>query len=401
MSRSQEANDRLNEIRDHFLHGVLADCQSFLEKLSRNIANQSGKLSLFQNTCQRQKDKLIKLPMDSNLSLITRGEPSSIDDDVSLGVAEIMKPRDIKSLRDKFLEEKSLKWILENENMDSLVFRVDKAFDQISQAVTDKFQIGEEAILKLKPAIALLVKSSFPYVETTSGYIPMSLKAPQSPHFIFCKENEVGEELSKLANAAAPGARKFDPSDSTLDHIVFIYREEVGLALSDLVFCEYASEQLEKSEENPPVCTNFTHKHGENYFNLQRKESLENLRQWIESLLDLSPESFEKRNEDIVFVQVIDGLNKHLLIKRKGSLDEKELREYLEQNDEQTLIKQFQEKLRALGEAEVKQRMNGRVDKLSDIDKQKKMEKSHDQILNETFKKDEESKEDSPDKERE
>ena len=68
-----------------------------------------------------------------------------------------MKTHDIESLRDKFLEEKSLKWILENGNVDSLVFRVDKAFDQISQAVTGKFQIGEEAILKLKPDIALPV----------------------------------------------------------------------------------------------------------------------------------------------------------------------------------------------------------------------------------------------------
>lgn len=395
----QEANDRLNEIRNHFLHGILAESLSFLEKLSRNIANQRGKLELFQNTCKTQKDKLMKLPMDSNLSIITRGEPSSIGDDISLGVAEIMKHRDIKSLRDKFLGEKSLKWILENENVDGLVFRVDKAFDQTSQVVTDKFQIGEEAILKLKPNIALLVRSSFPYVETVSGFDPLSSKAPQSPNFIFCKEKEVGEELSKLANAAAPRARKFKPSDSTLDHIVFIYREEVGLALSDLVVCEYASEQLEKSEQNHPVCTNFTHQHGENFFNLQRKESFENLCQWIESLLDLSPESFEKRGENIVFVQVIDGLKEHLLIKRKGSIDEKELREYLEKYDEQTLIKQFQEKLRALGEAEVKQRMNERAGKLSDIAEQQKMEKRHRQILKETFKKGEKSKEDPPNEE--
>ena len=75
------------------------------------------------------------------------------------------------------------------------------------------------------------------------------------------------------------------------------------------------------------------------------------------------------------------------------------MREYLEKYDEQTLIKQFQEKLRALGEAEAKQRMNERVDKLSDIDEQKRMEERHKQILKETFKKGEEGKEDPPDKE--
>lgn len=396
----REANDRLNEIRDHYLHGILADCQLFLEKLSRDIASQSGRLPLFRTTCKMQKEKLLELPSANNLSIITRGEPSSIVDDVELGVAEIIKTYDIKSLRDEFLKGEPLMSILKNQNTDRLVFRVDKTFDQISQGVTDKFQVGKKAISDLKQLnIALLVRSSFPHVEIINGCDLLSLAATQSPNFIFCKDSQAGKELSLLANKEAPGGREFTSEFSPLDHFIFIYREEIGLAISDFVICKYASEQLEKSEENPPVCTNFTHKHGENYFNLQRKESLENLRQWIESLLDLSPESFEKRNEDIVFVQVIDGLNKHLLIKRKGSLDEKELREYLEQNDEQTLIKQFQEKLRALGEAEVKQRMNGRVDKLSDIDKQKKMEKSHDQILNETFKKNEESKEDSPDKE--
>lgn len=394
----REANDRLNEIRDHFLHGILAECLSFLEELSRDTASQSGKLTLFRNTCQTRKEKLIELPSANNLSIITKGKPSSIVDDVELGVAEIIKTYDIKSLRDEFLKGESLMSILRNQNMDRLVFRVDKTFDQISQGVTDKFQIGKKAISELKSNIALLVRSSFPYVETVSGFDPLSSDATQSPNFIFCEDSKAGEELAQLANAEAPGGR-VQSAFSPLDHFIFIYREEIGLAISDLVICKYASEQLEKLEENPPVCTNFTHKHGENFFNLQRKESFENLRQWIESLLDLSPESFEKRGEDIVFVQVIDGLNKHLLIKRKGSLDEKELREYLEEYDEQGLIKQFQEKLRFLGEAKVIQRMNERVDKLSDIDEQKKMEKRHRKILDETFKRSEESNEDSQDKE--
>lgn len=110
-------------------------------------------------------------------------------------VAEIIKTHDIKPLRDKFLEEKSLKWILENENVDNLVFRVNKAFDQISQVVTDKFQIGEKAILKLKPDIALPVRSSFPYVEIISGCDLLSSVATQSTNFIFCKDSKAGEEL--------------------------------------------------------------------------------------------------------------------------------------------------------------------------------------------------------------
>ena len=398
----QEANDRLNEIRDHFLHGILAECLSFLEKLSTDIASPSGRLPNFRTTCQRLKGKLLELPSANNLSIITRGEPSVIDDDVEFGVAGIIKTHDIKSLRDEFLKGEPLMSILKNQNMDRLVFRVDRTFDQISQGVTDKFQIGKKAISDLKQLnIALLVRSSFPHVEIINGCDLLSLAATQSPNFIFCKDSQAGKELTLLANKEAPGGREFTSEFSPLDHFIFIYREEIGLAISDLVICKYASEQLKKSEENPPVCTNFTHKHGENFFNLQRKESFENLRQWIEFLLEISPESFEKRGEDIVFVLVIDGLKEHLLIKRKGSLDEKELREYLEENDEQDLIKQFQEKLRALGEAEVKQRMNERVDKLSDIDEQKRMEKRHRQILEETFKKDEEGKEDLLDKEKE
>lgn len=62
-----------------------------------------------------------------------------------------------------------------------------------------------------------------------------------------------------------------------LYHFIFIYREEIGLAISDLVICKYASEQLEKSEENPPVCTNFTHRDGKNYFNLQRDADFKHL----------------------------------------------------------------------------------------------------------------------------
>ena len=396
----REANDRLNEIRDHFLHGILAECLLFLEKLSRDVASQSGRLPLFRDACRTRKGKLLELPRANNLSIITRGEPSSIVDDVELGVAEIIKTHDIKSLRDEFLKGEPLMSILKNHNPDRLVFRVDKTFDQTSQAVTDKFQVGKKAISDLKQlTIALLVRSSFPHVEIINGCDLLSLAATQSPNFIFCKDSQAGKELSLLANKEAPGGREFTSEFSPLDHFIFIYPEEIGLAISDLVICKYASEQLEKSEANHPVCTNFTHKHGENYFNLQRKESFENLRQWIEFLLEISPESFEKRGEDIVFVQVIDGLKEHLLIKRKGSLDEKELREYLEQNDEQTLIKQFQEKLRALGEAEVKQRMNKRVDKISDIDEQKKTEKRHRIILEETFKSDEEDKEDSLDKE--
>ena len=394
----QEANDRLNKIRDHFLHGILAECLSFLKELSTDTASPSGKLTLFRNTCRMRKEKLIELPSANNLSIITKGKPSSIVDDVELGVAEIIKTYDIKSLRDEFLKGEPLMSILRNQNMDRLVFRVDKTFDQISQGVTDKFQIGKKAISELKPIIALLVRSSFPYVETVSGFAPLSSDATQSPNFIFCEDSKAGEELSQLANAVAPGGR-VQSEFSPLDHFIFIYREEIGLAISDLVICKYASEQLEKLEENPPVCTNFTHKHGENFFNLQRKKSFENLRWWIEDMLVLSPESFEKRGEDIVFVQVIDGLNEHLSIKRKGSLDEEEWREYLEKYDEQDLIKQFQEKLRFLGKAKVIQRMNERVDKLSDFDQQKKMEKRHRKILDETFKKSEEGKEDSPNKE--
>ena len=398
----QEANDRLYEIRDHFLHGILVECLSFLEKLSRDIASQSGRLPLFRDACRTRKGKLLDLPSANNLSIITRGEPSSIVDDVELGVAEIIKTHDIKSLRDEFLKGEPLMSILKNQNTDRLVFRVDKTFDQTSQAVTDKFQVGKKAISDLRQLnIALLVRSSFPHVEIINGCDLLSLTATQSPNFIFCKDSQAGKELSLLANKEAPGGREFTSQFSPLDHFIFIYREEIGLAISDLVVGKYTSEQLQKSEENPPVCTNFTHKHGENFFNLQRKESFENLRQWIEFLLEISLESFEKRDEDIVFVQVIDGLKEHLLIKRKGSLDEKELREYLEENDEQTLIKQFQEKLHALGEAEVKQRMNERVDKLSDIDEQKKMEKRHRKILDETFKRDEKGKEDLPDKDKE
>ncbi len=396
----REANDRLKEIRDHFLHGILAECLLFLEKLSRDIVSQSGRLPLFRDACRTRKGKLLELPSANNLSIITRGEPSSIVDDVELGVAEIMKTHDIKSLRDEFLKGEPLMSILRNQNTDRLVFRVDKTFDQISQAVTDKFQVGKKAISDLKQLnIALLVRSSFPHVEIINGCDLLSLAATQSPNFIFCKDSQAGKELSLLANKEAPGGREFTSEFSPLDHFIFIYREEIGLAISDLVICKYASEQLEKSEANHPVCTNFTHKHGENFFNLQRKESFENLRQWIEFLLDISPDSFEKRGKDFVFVQVIDGLKEHLSIKRKGSLAEEEWREYLEENDEQDLIKQFQEKLRDLGEAEVKQRMNERVDKISDIDEQKKMEKRHRIILEETFKRDEEGKEDSLDKE--
>ena len=123
------------------------------------------------------------------------------------GVAEIIKTYDIKSLRDEFLKGEPLMSVLKNQNTDRLVFRVDKTFDQTSQAVTDKFQIGKKAISELKPIIALLVRSSFPYVETVSGFAPLSSDATQSPNFIFCEDSKAGEELAQLANAEAPGGR--------------------------------------------------------------------------------------------------------------------------------------------------------------------------------------------------
>lgn len=56
-----------------------------------------------------------------------------------------------------------------------------------------------------------------------------------------------------------------------------------------------------------------------------------------------------------------------------------ELRKYLEKHEAQTLILQFQEKLREIGKQEVIQRMQAEVNKLSESDAQAriKMEEKH------------------------
>ena len=389
----QRAKEHLAKIRGYTLRLVLANSAQFLKDLEYRVDKIERRLRLLHGTCKTEMGNLTKLQTASNVLLISQGKFDDLEDDVKLGEAEIMKDQSYKSLRREFIGNHDLASLLENEEIDYLLSLVDKTFHPHSQSLGNKFDIGAKAETHFKSKIPTLVKSSFPYVETVGEWKPVTLA--NVPNRVFCHNQNAGEQLVDEANGLLANADDYKGETVTLDHLIFFYREVGCLTISDLEIHQFAGKCLETSEKNPQaVCTNFTHQGGENYFNLQRDEDYKRLRWWIDAMRYLAPDLFKKRGETLMLqYQDKNGM------KREIPVESQELRKYLEKHKAQTLIYQFQEKLREIGKPEVIQRMEEEVNKLPETDAQAriKMQEKHDQILDEAFKED---KEDSPDKEK-
>lgn len=398
----QRAKEHLAKIRGYTLRLVLENSADFLKSLERRVDKVNTRLKTFQDTCERERNQLIAPQTASNVLIISQDDPDVLEDDVRQGVAKIRKKRGTKSCRHEFIDGDDLIALMENERIEDLVLRVDKAFNQDSQSVTNQFQIGKEALLQFQKHIRRLVKSSLPYVETVGEWKPLPLA--QIPNRLFCHDPNAGKQLTIDANNELADASGYKEAIGPLDHFVFFYREVAGLAITDLLIQKYGAKELDLAERNPRAFyTNFTHQSGENYFNLQRDEDFKHLRWWIAAMRYLDPDLFKERGETLMLqYQDEHGMKVEISVERKRKLT-KELRKYLEKHEAQTLIYQFQEKLREIGKPEVIQRMQAEVNKLPEADAQSriKMQEKHGQILKETFKRDEEGKEDSPNKEKE
>ncbi|MCS1410861.1 MAG: hypothetical protein M2R45_04056 [Verrucomicrobia subdivision 3 bacterium] len=383
----QRAKDHLNKIRNSTLHRVLENSLQFMEDLDRRVDAVDARLKTFQDTCEKERDRLIAPQTASNVLIISQDDPDSLEDDVNQGVAEIRKNRDAKSWRREFIgKDDDPIALMENERIDNLILRVDKAFNRDSQSVTNQFQIGKEAVSNFKKHIRRLVKSSLPYVETVGEWKPLPM--PKLPNRLFCHDSDAGKQLTAAANEELQNTDDYKEAIVNLGHFVFLYREIAGLTITDLAIHKHAAKELDISEKNPRAFyTNFTHQGGENFFNLQRDEDFKHLRRWIDAMRYLSPDSFKERGESLMLQYKNEqGMRVEIAVERKRALT-KELRKFLEKHEAQTLIDQFQETLRALGKPAVIRRMEAEVEKLPENDSKARseMQGRHEKILAETF----------------
>ncbi len=393
----QRAKDHLGKIRNYALYLVLEKNLQFMKEQERRLETVNDRLMTFKGTCETEMSDLIHPETASNVLIISQGNPNNLEDDVKEGVAKTQKSP--KFCRNQFIgtQNQNPVALMENKSIDELVSLADKVFNQYSQSVAKQFKIGKQAVSNFKDHIKNLVKSSFPYVETVGEW--NSLPLSDVPNRIFCPDQTAGKQLTEKANNHLAGVGDYKDATTTLDHFVFFYREIAGLAITDLEIHLYASQCLEASEKNPnATATNFTHRGGENYFNLQRNEDFKHLRWWIGAMRYLAPDLFKERGETLMLRYKNEhGMKVEISVEHKGTLT-KELRQYLENHEAETLIDQFQEKLREISKSAVIQRMEAEVEKLDENDSKarSKLAKNHEEILAETFKGNEDDEGDSP-----
>ena len=278
-----------------------------------------------------------------------------------------------------FVGEEDPLALLEQRSVKDLLSQVDQSFDALSQKIIGRFQIGKAALSRLQHRIENLARSSVPYVETISSWQQMS--TAQSPNFLFCHDPDAANELAQLTKDCMRNA-SYSTRPSPLDHFVIFYQEAVGVAISDLAIADQAGRVLDQAEKSPgEVSTHYTHRMGEKMFNLKTIREFEEVREWIQAMRALCPELFKMvgRNALLEF-ETQSGLKRDLFVDR-----EEQVREYVELNGTEPLVRILGEHLRNIGRQEVLQRMERTKDRAETAEERRRLQDFFEFVVTKVF----------------
>lgn len=255
-------------IRDYFLREVLRYVVEHIRRLRDQVRLAEIQLNTLNQACATRRKEHVEYPKSVNVFPISREHPERLDDDVEIALAAIrskLVPDDLKRL---FIGQKTPLDLL---NSDPLVLleQVERVFDSEAQAQAVKFQIGSGALEQFKGRLPAIVGASAPYVPTVNTWQSMATNLGHSPNMLFCHEAVAGRDLATAASKHMPSSRALEYKESPLDHFVIFYREEPGLAISDLAICDGAMRILNEYETKSlrdKKVTSYTHKMGEKYF---------------------------------------------------------------------------------------------------------------------------------------
>ena len=388
--------NQLENVRDHFMKGVLQAAQPHFANLKNELANAKIRLTEVQGNCELELAKELECKSESNIVLISDANPASIASAVEAGVQEILASTDRVALRTLFLSrhqagtgstdlsENPLD-LIQSNTPQVLVLRTDKMFDRLSQPITSRFSITGEALEQLNNPLLGLVESSAPFVQ--ASILPPTL--PRTPNLLFCADSTAGAEMEKKSNAHLRPGITFQRVESPLDHFIFFYQEFPGLAISDLAINELSSRLLENAEKVPinteeaeRFVTRFTHKMGAKMFDVKAIREYELATSWIAAMRLLAPQTFTTiKGEECLIYETETRIKLPLCINNV-----EEIRGYVASNGTVHLVQQFCKTLNEIGEAEILARVNAKVEQANTVPEKIAIGKTFNPVLEIAFK---------------
>lgn len=363
----------LENVRDHFLKGILASAQAYFGVLKSELSNAELRLMAVQGNYQIAIEKEIKCFSAGNIVLISNADPASISNDVDDAVKEILTSTDRDALRRQFLSRPQTESdigdhcedplvLISSTKPDLLVSRTDKVFDRQSKRITSRFRMGVEATNQISNQILGLVQSSAPFVQ--SRIDPPQLQ--HTPNLLFCADDEAGVELENKANGYLNPGITFQRVKSPMDHFIFFYQEFPGFGISDLEISALSSVHLENAEKIPAnsdhakeFVTRYTHKIGVKMFDIKAIKEYEQAKLWINAMLSLAPEKFTMiGGQQCLSYQTINGITLPLRI---DSADE--VRGYVASNGFSAMERLFCKMLKDIGKPIIVERVNAMISK--------------------------------------
>lgn len=349
------------KIRDYFLRESLRYVAEDVRRLRDQVRAAETQLTVLGQTCGAKRKEHVDYRSSLNVFPISREHPERLDDDVEIALTEIRKNMPPDELKRRFIGDRSPVALL-NGDVSTLLAQVERVFDPDAQREVAKFQIGSGAIEHFTGRLSAIVGTSAPYVNTQNTWQSMSTHLQHSPNMLFCHEEAAGRDLAVSASAQMPNSPRFEFKASPLDHFVIFYREEPGLAISDLAISDGASRivaEYESRSISENKVTSYTHKMGEKYFNTTVARELTNARALIALSTLVAPDQFPHS----------DGQH-YLEYKDKGFKatiplnEDKCVRDFLNDHGFGHFQQLMHHRLQALGAEGFRERANAAISKL-------------------------------------
>ena len=345
-------------IRDYFLREVLRYVVEHIRRLRDQIRSAEIQLTKLNQDCADRRKEHVNYPKSVNVFPISREHPERLDDDVEIALSAIrnrLVPSDLKRL---FIGSKAPLDLL-NSDSPVLLAQVERVFDPEAQAQAVKFQIGSGALEQFKARLPAIVGASAPYARTVSTWQSMATKLQHSPNMLFCHEEAAGGDLATTASKHMPTSRPFSYKESPLDHFVIFYREEPGLAISDLDICEGAKlilKDYETKSMRDKKVTSYTHKMGEKYFSTTLAGELTEAQHLAASATLAAPDMFPGPKGQHYLKYEDKGFKQSLEL-----TDDKSLRAFLNDRGFDSFKQLIHQRLQSLGFEGFRDRVNQAV----------------------------------------
>lgn len=345
-------------IGSYFLGQILRHVIENIRRLRDQVRAAANQLSAFEKQCASNRLEHVNYPASVNVFPISRGNPERLEDDVEMGLAEIRIHLNAADLKRRFIGTSNALTLL-NAKPAELVALVEREFDRDAQSEAMKFQIGAGALESFRGRMADIVHAAAPYTATATGWSSLATRLPHSPNMVFCHEEIAGKNIAASGSEQMRSSRAFDYKESPMDHFVLFYREEPGLAISDLKICEGAErivEEYETESREKGNVTAYTHKMGEKFFNISIEREYRSAQDLVKLSILVAPDLFPRSGSQHYLEYEENGFKRSLHIS-----DGKSLRDFLNDRGLTQLQKLTHHKLQGLGLDSFRERVNQTV----------------------------------------